>query len=454
MHLLYRPDTNSGTPRRPRWRPLRVALFAPACLLAGCASYEAVALDPGEILAGLERIELPGPREADRLPAGFEVADGLSAAEAAALAVTLQPELRALRAEAGVAAAELVEAGLLPDPDLSWDAMDWIIGGTRDDALSGLGLMFPLPRPGEIAAQEGVARARIEELRWRILEQEWRLQRDVHMAFLTVEGVFEQIALSRSMEETAAQTHDFFARARAAGAATALQENLARIELEEIRMETRTRELELELVRQDLNRLIGLPPDARYALQTAGNPFGPQGPAASSDDLTAHGVERRPDLKALLAGYAQAEEALRLEVARQWPTLALGTGIEIVLPIFSRLNAPAIATAEARRARLGLEVEAAIHRMRSELHAAVARFDAARAQADSFRRDIQPQLEESLRLTRQALERGEVTPVEILSSQRQVLNARRRDLEVRIDLALARSVVDWATGEFQTTEQP
>ena len=82
---------------------------------------------------------------------GYQVT-GLDADEAAAFALARHPALVARRAQLGVERALAVEAGLLPDPTFSWNAMDWVVGGTSDDVLTGLSLTFPLLRPGERGA--------------------------------------------------------------------------------------------------------------------------------------------------------------------------------------------------------------------------------------------------------------------------------------------------------------
>jgi outer membrane protein TolC len=67
-------------------------------------------------------------------PIEFDERDGLSPDEAAVLAVLANPSLRAVRDQRGIAAAQVLQAGILPNPSLSTEGE------------------FPLKVPGEVDA--------------------------------------------------------------------------------------------------------------------------------------------------------------------------------------------------------------------------------------------------------------------------------------------------------------
>ncbi|MCB9508497.1 MAG: TolC family protein [Myxococcales bacterium] len=370
-------------------------------------------------------------------PPPFDPSDGLTIDEATAVAVTLNPALRASRSEAGVAKAQLVEAGLLPDPTIGWDISD-----------SDLEVLLPLLRPDERDAKVDEAQARINEVQWAIRGDEWSLKRDVQLAFIDVLALAEQRKLNEQLQEVVTRTRDFFLRAREQGAATALQETTAAIQAAEVRLEGEGLVVQERRARQALNALLGLPPEAQYPLQAPPNPF-----HETSDDLddagvlTEQAIERRPDLQALLAAYARSEERLRLAVAQQWPALTIGTSIELLLPFFSDFNEPAIQTATKEREHLGKQVQAAIHELRAEVHDALAALELSRGQVAYFVNEIEPRLIESLRLAEEAFEARQVTAGEILIAQSQVLDARERLLEARIAHARALAMVTWVTGD-------
>lgn len=435
---------------RPSWA------FAILFVLAGCTSYEPAPLRPLELLAALERARLVEASPA--LPAGlgpFTAADGLTLVEAAAVGVQLNPRLGALRREVGVAEAQLVEAGLLPDIELGWGAMDptgLILAEGRADAaawISGAWLSWPVPRPDEIDAREGVARAEVGAARARVAAAEWTLVRDVQLAYVRLLAAEARVAQVAELTQIAARTLDYFRRARALGAATALDENLAAVAASALGADAIQAEADARRARHELNALLGLPPDEPYPLQSSLDA------AARADDpprapgaLVAQALELRPDVRELLAAYERAEQALRLEVAQQWPQLTIGTGIGITLPFLSRFNQPAIRAAERAREAAGRRVHAAVQEVRAEVHAALLETRAAEQLHRLLHEELEPGLERSVRLTERAFAAREVTPLQILTTQQQVIEGRARALAAQERLAAARIRLAAATGRL------
>ena len=108
----------------------RTHSLLPICFLsalaAGCTSYEADPVEPLEILRALDEVRLDGVSrdEVSAVVSSLDVSDGLSLLEASAIAVRRNPALNALRADLGVAEAQLMQAGLLSDPVIGWSAGD------------------------------------------------------------------------------------------------------------------------------------------------------------------------------------------------------------------------------------------------------------------------------------------------------------------------------------------
>src|SRR4051812_10954481 len=100
--------------------------WASLVIVASCASYQAQPLPkpadaahPAEIPAAPLNVEPPAARAHPpiaRTPLKVNLADGLDADEGAVLAVLLNPELNALRATRGTSEAQILEAGILPNP--------------------------------------------------------------------------------------------------------------------------------------------------------------------------------------------------------------------------------------------------------------------------------------------------------------------------------------------------
>ncbi|MFV1958483.1 MAG: TolC family protein [Planctomycetota bacterium] len=384
----------------------------------------------------------------------FDPSDGIDLREAAALAVYLNPTLRELRAEKGVAAAQFIEAGLLPNPTIGWSAVDWLVDGTTDSVLTGFGLTWAVPRPGEIPARKRVARARMKEVYYSVMAAEWRHVRKVSLAWLEVLGARERIALNQRLLEIIRGTYGFLQRGRAAKTVTALQENLAGIDLANVEAERERLLVSERDAWQALDVLLGLPPEARFELQAPSDVFAFVSESPSADALVEEALASRPDLKELLAVYDQAEAALELEWKRRFPGIAIGTGISIELPIGSRFNRPAIQTRLAERNRARLQVEAAIHELRQEIYAALTNLMKTDRPLKFYQENIEPRLEESLRLSSEARGVTEITPLELLTAQEQVLQTQTRYLDLRIQHRKNRELVATLTGRWFAKPPP
>ena len=407
-------------------------------LTPGCATYTPAPLDPPQVLQRLAATEW-APIGATTTTTGDDGPRPVGPKELAAFAVATNPQLLSVRAEIGVRDALLVEAGLLPDPELSWDAMNnvasQVVTGDSSsvDTISGLGLMFPLLRPGERGARVGAAEWRIEEARRLIAAAEWTLTRDIHVAYQEVIGSEILLAQTVALTTLAGSTNDYFERAREAGAATAIQANLALGELQSIRLDGVRAEARARQARQALNGLLGLPPDAEVLLRNGETPSASEYLRTGTDELTSHAVEARPDLSVLLARYEVAEENVRLAVAKQYPLIAIGTGISISLPIFSKFGRPAMRTAIAERARLAVEFTAAVHSVREEIAAAHVLWQLAQREVELVEQQLLPTAERNIELSRAAFQAGEVTLLETLALQRALVEARTRQTETRAE---------------------
>lgn len=430
----------------------RIAPFLAPALLGACVSYQPAPLEPSRVLHDLDDA---------RWSAELERSDnGSTPRQLAALAITYHPTLKALRAEHGVARARLVEAGLLPDPEFGWDAMDVLAaeieggGAGSQEVLSGLGLMFPLLRPGERGAREDAAEWRRIVVLNRVLTAEWRLTRDVHIACEEVFAAERLLAQTTELTRLARSTDDYFQRAKAAGAATAIQANLAQGQLFAFDLDVVGTEARVRTARQELNALLGLPPAFEVQLSAGEDASGRAELAQTPAELTAQAVENRPELAEAMARYEVAEQEVRLAVAQQYPLVAIGTGISITPGLFSRFGRPALNTALARRDQLGREVEALVHEVRQEIAAAVVQWNTARKELELIETRLLPNAESTLALSQAAFDAGEMTLLESLALQRSLVEARTRHTEARAELSKSAWTLLAASGRLLTPNSP
>ena len=104
------------------FRLLKFASLVAIVCISGCAVYHAVALPPAPDLASTPALTVPASEFwlPGLKPRPFPT-NGLDETAVVTLAVFNNPDLKAARLEMGVASAQLFQAGLLPDPQLTAD---------------------------------------------------------------------------------------------------------------------------------------------------------------------------------------------------------------------------------------------------------------------------------------------------------------------------------------------
>jgi outer membrane protein TolC len=343
-------------------------------LLAGCATYDPLPLADN----AAPRVSV----EALRHPATLDPRAPLDAAEIAVLAVENNPELLAARSQRGVAEAEVLAAGVLPNPLLSasygpmaigsGNYISWTAGLTED--IRSL-VTLSARRRSAVYAERQVA----ADLLW----QEWQVTGKARLLYVdTVEGE----KLLRLLHQARKLFGTRYARDRKALAAGNADLTIIASDLTALRdIDRQIQDLDrLQLTRrQALHALLGLVPGAELALSDKIEL--PALDLAAVPAMVADLPRRRPDLIALQLGYRSQEEKLRVAILEQFPPLNLGVSaanesatawaagpqVSFELPIFNR-NQGGVAIESATRQRLHDEFTSRLVAARGEIAAMVA----------------------------------------------------------------------------------
>jgi len=346
-----------------------LALVA-AC--TGCTTYAPLPLDKqAQPAASAEQLHHDGP-----LPSKLGVDDLVM------LALRNNPALVAARAQQGVAQAQLLAAGILPNPSLN-ASYGFLLGGPGTvDSLSA-GLSQDVRLLVTLSARRGAARQTVRQIDASLLWQEWQTIGKARLqAVDLIQGERQHVLL----QQNAALLNDRLERNRQSlvqGDSTlaAVVPDLtaaadARRQLDEL-------ERQLETRRRDLKGFLGLSPQAPLPLDE--NIVLPVVDAAAVTRSLLSLPDRRPDLVALQLGYRAQEERVRGAVLAQFPLFTLGvTGghdttdvrtlgpqITIDLPLFDR-NQGNIAIERATRQQLHDEFTARLADAKREVLALLA----------------------------------------------------------------------------------
>ncbi|MCA8961093.1 MAG: TolC family protein [Planctomycetes bacterium] len=326
-----------------------------------------------------------------------DASNGIDAFEAACLAVVLNPELRVARTRRGLFAAQLVQAGLLPNPQIS-ASVDRPVGGSTAGTVNayGLGVGWDLPAIIEHSANLGAARAQDRSAALDLAWQEWQIATAACLA------ITQAAWMQRSCDvlgEAVIQSTVLLAelqRALNEGEATSLEVAAAKSTLQSYTAQLRASERSADLAIQFAKRTIGIAPNAWLVPATATHL-----PMTSVDVDAAFEAARRSriDLAAFRAGYEAQEERVRAAVLAQFPRMSIGLnasrdtgdvqtiglGVSIDLPIFDRAQGR-IAIERATREQLFAEYVSREFTLRADL-------DAIRSELDRLVPEIEAQLE-------------------------------------------------------------
>lgn len=330
--------------------PASTALLSAGLLLSafvwpGCQTYHPKPLPEKPDLARTLPLTVPAGQfsMAELKPHAFPT-NGLDEIAIMTLAVFNDPDLKAARMDAGIANAQLIEAGLLPDPQVS--------AGVAKSPMFvgyGVGLSEDLQALITRGAAKAAARAHAKQVNLNILWNEYQVAEKAATLFVQLRAddkLHGILSATRTLladryhqDQAALQQGNVSADAASADLAALLDadRNLRQIDLDD------------NQARHDLNQLLGLEPDAQLHL------IGEGGSRTLSQnefqDALAALPNHRADLLALQAGYQSQEQTLREAVLAQFPSMSVGVeqardpveavstiglNVNLTLPLFNR----------------------------------------------------------------------------------------------------------------------
>jgi outer membrane protein TolC len=283
-------------------------LSAAILLAAGCAHYDgkpdalgAAAVDAALRAPALDSLKVSAARIEHPLlqPLFIDGRDGFTPDEIALMTVIVSPRLRALRDQRGVAQAQVVQAGLLPNPQLGY-SLDQQLGNSDPTLINGgsLGLSWEvtslLSYRDRLAAARSTASALDLDIAW----QEWQAAQAARLAAYRVISLESRLPLARESEQELADALALARRAHALGHKTTSDlaaTTEARSAAQDVRFAL---EQELTSQRLSLNLALNQPADAPLKLKPGAIPPELPAGAASASDLLAGLEKRRLDLAA------------------------------------------------------------------------------------------------------------------------------------------------------------
>ena len=387
----------------------------------------------------------------------FNLDDGLTLHEATLIALWYNGDARLAREEVVHARIRAELAGLLSDPQLGLTVGERQVdeGGPIDKALI-LGSRLSITIP--VSGRRGSTRAlRASEYQTALLaaeETEWRVAMELRQAYLEWAAAVDRVAL---LQDYLAELSTIAKLTRGLANAGELDIVEARFfEIEHSRLTASLmHEQELLTIRRlECLQIMGMHPDVD--IQLIPEPWTVDTASDSEDVHEAH-----PVLVRLESEYAAAEDALRLEIRKQFPDITLSPGIMdeedetslqlglgFPLPVWNA-NRLGIAEAVAHRHDIHILMENEMQRLISDLAVHRLQMQSARERWRHLNEETMVLLEQQADQAKSLLDSGELDMTHINELLNGLLNqslALKRELiDVRLHHQLTASAVLAAT---------
>jgi cobalt-zinc-cadmium efflux system outer membrane protein len=353
------------------------------------------------------------------------------------------PRFAAIRTRIETARAEVVGAGVLPNPRFTYGRYQL---SSRVNTMyegkvqEGFLLEVPVLIAGQRGARVEAAERRVEATEAGVEAEFAGLLRDTWGLFVKLLASRERAAILNEAAGDMGYLRSLVAGREQAGSASPY--DVLRISVEAKAVETRLENARSELAGTagDLGILLGLP---EWRSEALGN-LAPLGVSADPNSLWASAEQKNPELEAMRRAEIAADAGLEQARRERWPTptLQVGTtytdrpygmtpyaGISVDLPIFDR-GQGGMARAAAEKQAILTEREMVAARTRVELERATELLKRRRESRARFEQEVLAKLPDLKRMAESSYRLGQGTLLELLDASRSRTEIRLSHLDL------------------------
>ena len=383
------------------------------------------------------------------------VSQPLTVGSAVQVALINNRALQATIEELGVAKADLVEAGMLQNPQLGVSARFPDTSGTTNLEFTVTQSFLEL---FVVGARKQLAAAQFDHARLRVTRAVLDLAWETETAFFAADAAQQLLSLKQTIAEAAALKRDLATKQYDAGNISELDAARQRAAADQSQLDVTLARAEVQTSRERLNRLMGVAgAGTSWALGTS-----PQSVAPSEPDVEAMeslALEHRIELAIARQEVAVVDRTLDLAhkgfvsdldlgvSAEQEPEGFWVTGpvLQIELPIFDhrgvRIERIESQQRQARHMLAALETDA-----RADVREACAQLAAARATLEYLRDDVVPLRQRISRLSQEQYNAMLMGVYELLSAREDEIDAQSALITATRDYWIARTSLKQAVG--------
>lgn len=407
-------------------------------------------------------LRVPASRFQNRSPEDLHVdlAKGIGPDEAATIALFSNPALRSIRDRRGLATAQLVQAGILPNPIVSYER-DYVTGGntarTRTGYTLSAGWEFTSLIP--FLPKQTAARKNFRSVDLDVAWQEWQIAINARTAVYRVLALDAEVGRAREATSGLQQSTDTMRKATEAHEKTVL--DLAAVESasQDSRATMLALEQEFGKQRLGLNKILGVEPEITVVL-LAGlvlpSRMAPPAEHESFDNLES----QRLDLLGLRQGLESQDATVRAAILAQFPKMSVavvpatdtgnvhttGFNVTVDVPIFDR-NQGVIATERATRQRLRDEYNQRVFEARSDIATAIADIRSLDRQIAAAEEAL-PLLEKLVESAQAAIEQRNADVLSYYTARSNLLQKRIQLIKLQEQLLEAHTALEIASGRY------
>ena len=371
------------------------------------------------------------------LPPGASFDDGLTEDEALAIALWNNAAFQELLADLGVARGDLIQAGLLPNPEVLY------FFNVPNKPFK-YALEFPLEalwlRPVRVASAAAES-ARVAD---RLAQAGLDLMRDVRQAYADVLLAKARLEVAKKTVELRNDIRGFAEKRLKNGDISEQEAATARIDALQGEQDATRAAFDVPIAEERLRNLLGMGP-LRAPLALDPTPLPPP-LNASADQLAADAMATRPDAAAAAKAVAAAEERVRLAKLGWVRFLGVldassgratghefGPAFRVTLPIFNQ-NQGGIARAEAELDRARRNQLTVANQIVLDVQRAYLQYQQATAELNALKTTVRPEVEAAIGRSRAAYQEGNVAIFIVLETTRQLLDNYLREAVLNGDL--------------------
>ena len=420
--------------------------------------------------------DLPGPRPLGReipaphpplespevLPSGpaiTEPAGDLTLREALSLALLQNPEIKAFAFEVRAREAAVLQAGLLPNPQLGA-----IVENFGNNALQGFDSTAITVQLSQLIELGGKRAARTQATQlardlagWDYERERIKVLTATHNAYVEVLSAQGRTALSKQVLDLAENVTAAAAKRVKAGKVSPMEETKAGVATAAVRIDLTRAERELEAARKHLAAAWGsTAPRFKRALGVLEAVL----PIPTLEQLIER-LRRNPELARWATEIAERQAVIGLEETRGIPDLtasfgvrrfeepgddALVVGISVPLPVFNR-NQGAILEAQHRLAKAEEERRAVEVRVATALSSAYQTLAGAHAEISALKAQILPGAQSAFEAASKGYRLGKFGLLDVLDAQRTLFGAKAQYLRALTDYHQSVAQVEGLIGE-------